>query len=168
MTSQRATTDKALSDELRRLIEEQYRDMHSSRQWPEQGCVSIERIGTLLDQDGRSVRDDRRGRLGDRYPNLRTASNVPLRGCRKRLHGTHQMITFPNGKRKCEPCLREYEATRRKGTGDARPRTVCPHGDTFRVQKYRDGKKWGTICTECAKARSREWRERKRNGKSSR
>jgi hypothetical protein len=169
MTSPKATTDKARSKELQRLIEEQYREMHSSRQWPEPNCVSFNNLGLLLDQEGRSVREGMRGRLGDRLlPKFRTASYVPLRGCRKKLHGSEHMVTMPNGQRKCGPCRDEYDASRRTGQGHNRPRTKCTHGDRFRVQKLRNGKKWGTICTECAKERSREWRERKRNGTSSR
>ena len=47
----------------------------------------------------------------------------------------------------------ELHKTGRRG----RPRT-CPHGDKYRVQRYRNGVKWGTRCTECARQRSAEWR----------
>ena len=48
---------------------------------------------------------------------------------------------------------RNQKRTGKKG----RPRT-CPHGDTYRKQRYREGKKWGTYCTECARIKTAEWR----------
>ena len=52
----------------------------------------------------------------------------------------------------------DKEKTRAVGS----PRT-CPHGDTYRVQRYRNDVKWGTYCRECKRAKDNaRYAERKR------